>query len=39
MNVMGTNPFGPPVQIIPGVRQKECQALMQEFFKKLRQSE
>jgi len=36
-NVIGTNPFGPPLQPIVGIRQNDCQALLQEFFKKLRQ--
>ncbi|MDZ7292314.1 MAG: tRNA adenosine(34) deaminase TadA [candidate division KSB1 bacterium] len=37
-NVIGANPFGPPVETIAGIRRNECQALLQEFFKKLRQS-
>ena len=36
-NVIGTNPFGPPIQIATGVKRAECQGLLQEFFKKLRQ--
>jgi tRNA(adenine34) deaminase len=36
-NVVEKNPFGPPVEMITGIRRNECQALLQEFFKKLRQ--
>ena len=37
-NVIGTNPFGSPIQVIAGIKQRECQTLMQEFFQKLRQT-
>lgn len=36
-NVINTNPFGPPVEVVAGIKRNECQALLQEFFKKLRQ--
>jgi tRNA(adenine34) deaminase len=36
-NVIGVNPFGPPVETIAGIKRNECHALLQEFFKKLRQ--
>jgi tRNA(adenine34) deaminase len=37
-NVIGTNPFGSPAQVIAGIKERECQALVQEFFQKLRQT-
>lgn len=36
-NVINTNPFGPPVEVVSGIKRNECQAVLQEFFKKLRQ--
>jgi tRNA(adenine34) deaminase len=36
-NVISVNPFGSPVQVIAGIKQQECQALIQEFFRKKRQ--
>jgi tRNA(adenine34) deaminase len=38
-NVIGKNPFGPPVELVVGVKRNECQAILQEFFKKLRQKQ
>jgi len=36
-NVIGKNPFGPAVEVVPGIMEKQCQALLQEFFQKIRQ--
>ena len=36
VNVMSTNPFGPPVRIVRNIKQVECQSLLREFFNKLR---
>lgn len=38
VNVMSTNPFGPPVQVISGIKQAECQSLLKAFFQKLREN-
>ena len=38
VNVMSTNPFGPPVAITRGIRQVECQKLLKDFFQKLREN-
>jgi tRNA(adenine34) deaminase len=38
-NVIGINPFGPPVQMVAGIKRNESQALLQEFFKKVRQKQ
>lgn len=37
VNVMSTNPFGPPVQLVSAIRQAECQGLLKAFFQKLRE--
>jgi tRNA(adenine34) deaminase len=36
-NVIGKNPFGPPVQVVAGILESQCQMLVQEFFQKMRQ--
>lgn len=36
-NVIGKNPFGPPIQVVPGILENQCQMLLQEFFQKVRQ--
>jgi tRNA(adenine34) deaminase len=36
-NVISTNPFGPQIEVVVGIKRNECQALLQEFFKNLRQ--
>ncbi len=36
-NVIGKNPFGPPVQVVSGILEIQCQALLQEVFQKMRQ--
>jgi len=36
-NAIGSNPFGPPVQVLSGILENQCQMLLQEFFKKMRQ--
>ncbi len=36
-NVIRTNPFGPQIEVVVGIKRNECQALLNEFFKKLRQ--
>jgi tRNA(adenine34) deaminase len=38
VNVMSTNPFGPPVQVISGVKKSECQSLLKAFFQKMREN-
>ena len=38
VNVMATNPFGPPVQLVKNILQNECQLLLKEFFQKLREN-
>jgi len=37
-NVIDKNPFGPPIEMAVGIKRNECQALLQDFFKKLRQN-
>jgi tRNA(adenine34) deaminase len=36
-NVIGKNPFGPPIEVVAGIMENQCQALLQDFFKKMRQ--
>ena len=38
VNVLSTNPFGPPIQLLKNIRQVECQALLKQFFQKLRET-
>ena len=38
VNVMSTNPFGPPVVIERHVKNEECQTLLRQFFQHLRES-
>jgi len=37
-NVLEKNPFGPPVEIVSGILENQCQQLLQSFFQKLRQT-
>jgi len=36
MNVIGKNPFGPPVELVRGIMENQSQILLQEFFQKVR---
>ncbi len=36
-NVIGKNPFGAPVELVPGIMENQSQLMLQEFFQKVRQ--